>query len=200
MRAHGRRFACLVLLSLLPVSNAHATQAITAPLRPAPADADTSVAHIASLASSAGFSSTGTGVFLGLGLMLAAIPLQSGGVFFAGYGVGAVGAILGPTAGWSRAGYSGRAAVGTFVRVGIIVGCVAFPLTDKATADSDYGPVAVAGAALTGLVLASFEAYMECSAIGPYVRKHGPAWAPIALEPARSPSGAPALALVARFR
>ena len=191
---------CAGLALLLPLSPASATQPIVAPGAPrGAAVSDTSVERRARAAESAGFSATNTGVLLGLGLMVAAIPARSGGIFFAGYGVCAAGAVAGPAAGWGRAGYPVRAGLGALVRAGLIGGCIAIPLGSRETRQSEYGGLAVASAALTGLVLATLEAYFECDDIGTYVRRHG-AGPGARLVPATSPLGAPGLALVTHFR
>jgi hypothetical protein len=197
VRARAGWVASSGLALLLPLSPACATQPIveTKPSRLA-APADTNVEHLARSAEGAAFSSTNTGVLVGLGLMVAAIPANSGGVLLAGYGVATVGAIAGPTAGWARAGYPSRAGVGILVRTGLIVGCIAIPLSSQTTRESEAGAVAVASAALTGLVLATFEAYLECDGIGTYVRRHGAGPSALRLAPGLSPSGAPGLALV----
>jgi hypothetical protein len=201
VRARAAWIACAGLALFLPLSPASATQPIveTRSLRQQ-AVSDTSVEQLARAAEGAGFSSTNTGVLLGLGLMVAAIPAASGGILFAGYGVCAVGAVAGPAAGWARAGYPARAGVGSLVRAGLIGGCIAIPLGSRETRQSEYGGLAVAYAALTGLVLATFEAYLECDGIGTYVRRHGAGSGAVGLVPATSPSGVPGLALVAHFR
>lgn len=200
MRARAGWIACAGLALSLAPSPARATQPIVEdkPARHATAS-DTSVEHLARSAEGAAFSATNTGALVGLTLMLAGIPANSGGVLLVGYGVAAAGAILGPTTGWARAGYPSRAAVGVLVRVGLVAGCIAVPLSSKTTRESELGSVAVASAALTGLVLATFEAYLECDGIGPYVRRHGAGPSALRLAPAMSPSGAPGLALLIRF-
>jgi hypothetical protein len=200
VRAQAGWVACAGLGVLLPLSPAGATQPIVDYRPPrAASTADTSVERLAKHAESAAFTATNTGVLVGLGLMLVGIPAGSGGVFLAGYGVAAVGAIAGPTAGWSRAGYPGRGAVGVLVRTGLIAGCIAIPLSSKSTRESDTAGLVVASAALTGVVLATFEAYFECDAIGAYVRRNGTGPSALRLTPAASPSGAPGLALVIGF-
>ena len=201
MGAGAGWIACAGLVLLLPFSPASATQPIVERgARREPALSDTSLEQLARAAEGAGYSATNTGVLLGLGLMLAAIPTQSGGIFLAGFGVSAAGAIAGPAAGWGRAGYPVRAGVGTLVRAGLLGGCIAIPLGSRQTRESEFGGLAVASAALTGLVLATLEAYFECDGIGTYVRQHGAGPAAVGLVPAMSPGGAPGLALVTRFR
>jgi len=201
LRGRAGCIACAGLALLLPLSPASATQPISEPRPSRPhAVTDTSVEHLARSAEGAAFSSTNTGVLLGLGLMVAAIPAGSGGILYAGYGVCATGAVAGPATGWARAGYPSRAGVGVLVRVGLVAGAIAIPLGSRTTRESEFGGLAVAYAGLTGLVLATFEAYLECDGIGTYVRRHGAGPPAVMLVPAASPSGAPGLALVTHFR
>jgi hypothetical protein len=201
MRARAGWIACAGLGLVLPLTPARATQSVVGP--PAAyahvSTDSSSVERLAQRAASAAFSATNTGVLLGAALMVAAIPANSSGVLYAGFGVGALGAIAGPTVGWSRAGYPDRAGVGALIRTGLIVGCIAIPLASGTTRESEGGAVAVASAALTGLVLATFEAYLECDGIETHVRRHGPGTGGVGLVPAQSPSGAPGLALLIRF-
>ena len=201
MRARAGWIACAGLALLLSPTPASATQSVVGnkPARRA-TPADSSVEHLAASAEGAAFSATNTGVLLGAGLMLAAIPTGSAGVLYAGYGVAAVGAIVGPGAGWARAGYPSRGAGGTLLRIGLMAGCIAIPLASEATRQSESGAVAVASAALTGLTLATFQAWLECDGIGRYVRKNGAGPGTVGLVPAQSPSGAPGLAVLIHFR
>jgi hypothetical protein len=52
---------------------------------------------------------------------------------------------------------------------------------------------------LTGVTLATLEAWYECQEIGGYVRAHGVGPGRMTLAPGLSPAGAPALAVVTRF-
>jgi hypothetical protein len=201
VRARAGWIVCAGLALVLPLEPAGATQSVVGPPAryPSVGSDSTSVERLAQHSASVAFSATNTGVLVGAGLMLAGIPANSGGVFAAGFGVAALGAIAGPTAGWARAGYPGRAGAGALIRTGLIVGCIAIPLSSEATRASDVGAVAVASAALTGLVLATFEAYLECDGIATYVRRNGPGSSVVGLVPAQSPSGAPGLAVLIHF-
>jgi hypothetical protein len=201
MRARGGWSVCAALALLATTRSATATPPITAPWQPATqtAVADTSAENVARLASSAGSSTTNTGVLAGLGLFAAGYATGSGGILLAGYGVWAAGVVAGPALGWHRAGYPGRGTVSALVRVGVLAGAIAVPLASRDTRTSEFGALVVATAGLTGLVVATFEAYGECDGIARYVRKHGPGRAGLSLAPVSTPSGAPGLALVARF-
>jgi hypothetical protein len=110
VRARAGWIACAGLALLLPLSRAGATQPIVEPQPPRLyAASGTSVEQFARAAEGSAFSSTNSGVLVGLGAMLAAIPAGSGGVLLAGYGVCVAGVVAGPVSGWARAGYPSRA-------------------------------------------------------------------------------------------
>ena len=201
MRSRDGAGMLAMLIVLAIARGAHATTPITQPWRPAPAAAaaDAGVELIAQLASHAGLSTTTTGVLTGLGLFALGFGTSSGGIILAGYGVSAVGVTAGPALGWDRAGYAGRGAVSALVRIGILGGAIVIPLNSRRTRESEFGGLVVASAALTGLVVASFEAYYECDEIAPYVRRHGPGRLAAALLPVATPSGGLGLAWVTHF-
>lgn len=84
--------------------------------------------------------------------------------------------------------------------MGIIGGTVAYSFLSVRRNDTGLEAASVVLSTLTGVALATLEAWYECGEIGTHVREHGVGPALVSLEPGRSPSGAPALALVARFR
>ena len=166
------------------------------PAVPAP---DTSLERIALEAPRAGYSTTSTGVILGLGCMAGGVGARSGGIFLTGLGVLTVGVLAGPAVGWDRAGYTNRGAVGVLVRLGILGGALAIPVANPATRHQEFTVANVIAWGLTGVAAATVEGYGECGRIAAYVRRRGPGHGVVVLVPSANPSGAPGLALVTRF-
>lgn len=202
MRAPHALLVALGLATLLHAAPAWATPPITEAWQRRPpegAAGDTSRAAVARSASSTAFNTTNTGVLVGIVCMLGGAGAQSATTVLLGTAALGVGVIVGPSVGWSRAGYQGRAAVGVLVRVGVIGAGMAVPLASREVRESELGGLAVLAGGLTGLAVAMIEGYVECAQVGPFVRQHGPGPAAVGLAPSLSPSGAPALALVVRF-
>jgi len=136
---------------------------------------------------------------VGAALMVVSLRAGSGAMFLTGLGLGAAGAVAGPASGWSHAGYSGRAAGSALLRVGIITGTVAYSIMQARGDQNEYAGLSVVLSGLTGVTLATLEAWYECQEIGEHVRKHGVGPGRLSLEARPSPAGAPALGVVTRF-
>ena len=201
MRARSRVCMVATLAVLASAPRVHASPPITEGWRPMPrpAGTDTSVERIAQMAAHTAFSTTTTGAFAGLGLGVIGFGTRSGAILLAGFGAWTAGTIAGPALGWGNAGYGGRAAASALIRIGIIAGAIAIPLSSERTRGSELVGVALASAGLTGVVVATLEAYYESAAIEHYVRQHGPGGRKFSLVPTATRTGAPGLALVTHF-
>jgi len=186
-----------ILALVLGAGVAHATQPINLepprPLTLADSSNEKIARQAAWWASAVTIGGTVGGICLGMGGRASGAD----GIGAVGVGIVVASVLVGPSVGWTQAGYPGRAALGAVGRIAMIAGGAAI------AGGGDSDPIAAILGGLLGMGFATLEAGAECGMIGSYVRSHGAGSrarrAGASLVPAVAPSGAPAVAMTFRW-